>query len=138
MSQDIMSYNRIAVLADLRTQLVDRTCNPSRGLAELAGRLVVDDTLNKELLYKIADGRPLAAALLWMRIADQLSAQPRIEALTLAAVFAFRGGNPHIAATEITRAEVEAARRDHTELPPMVNILKLDHRVRDHLPHVAA
>jgi hypothetical protein len=52
-----MSYNRIAVLADLRTQLVNRTCNPSRGLAELAGRLVVDDTFNKTLLNKIADHR---------------------------------------------------------------------------------
>ena len=132
-----MSYNRIAILADLRTQLVNRTCNPSRGLAELAGRLVVDDTFNKTLLYKIADRRPLAAALLWIRIADQLSAQPRIEALTLAAVFALTGGNPAICATLITRAVI-AARRDHTELPPMIDILKLDHRVRDHLPHVAA
>ena len=132
-----MSYNRIAILAHLRTQLVNGTCNPSRGLAELAGRLVVDDTFNKTMLYKIADRRPLAAALLWIRIADHLSGQARVESLALAAVFAFKGGNPGIAATLITRADV-AARRDHTEFPPMLSILKLDHRVRDHLPHAAA
>ena len=57
-----MSYNRIAILAELRTELVTGTCNPSRGLAELAGRLVVDETFNKTLLYKIADRRRLAVA----------------------------------------------------------------------------
>lgn len=133
-----MSHNRIAILADLRTQLVNRTCNPSRGLAELAGRLLVDDTFNKTLLYKIADRRPLAAALLWIRIADHLSGQPRIEALTLAAVFAFNAGNPGLAATHITTADVATRRTEHTEYPPMLKILKLDHRVRAHLPHTAA
>jgi hypothetical protein len=131
-----MCYNRIAVLADLRTQLVNGTCNPSRGLAELCAPLLVDDHF-KTMLYKIADRRPLAAALLWIRIADQLSGQARIEALTLAAVFALQGGNPGIAATLITRVDV-AARRERTEIPAMIGILKLDHRVRDHLPHAAA
>jgi hypothetical protein len=85
-----MCYNRIAVLADLRTELVNGTCNPSRGLAELTAPLLVDDRF-KTMLYKIADRRPLPAALLWIRIADQLSGQARIEALTLAAVFALQG-----------------------------------------------
>jgi hypothetical protein len=127
-----MCYNRIAVLADLRTELVNGTCNPSRGLAELTAPLLVDDRF-KTMLYKIADRRPLPAALLWIRIADQLSGQARIEALTLAAVFALQGGNPGIAATLITRVSV-ATRRDRTEIPAMLDILKLDHRVRAHLP----
>ena len=101
-----------------------------------AAPLLVDERF-KTMLYKIADRRPLAAALLWLRIADQLSGQARIEALTLAAVFALQGGNPGIAATLITRVDV-ATRREHTEIPAMVGILKLDHRVRAHLPHTAA
>jgi hypothetical protein len=131
-----MCYNRIAVLADLRAELVNGTCSPSRGLAELTAPLLADDRF-KTMLYKIADRRPLAAALLWIRIADQLSGQARIEALTLAAVFALQGGNPGIAATLITRVDV-ATRRDSIEIPPMLGILKLDHRVRAHLPHTAA
>lgn len=133
-----MSYNRIAILADLRTLLVNRSCNPSRGLAELAGRLLVDDTFNKALLYKIADRRLLAAALLWIRIADHLSGQPRIEAFALAAVFAFNAGNPGLAATYITAADVATRRIERTEYPAMLDVLKLDHRVRAHLPHAAA
>jgi hypothetical protein len=131
-----MCYNRIAVLADLRTELVNGTCNPSRGLAELAAPLLVDDRF-KTMLHKIADRRPLPAALLWIRIADQLSGQARIEALTLAAVFALQGGNPGSAATLITRVSV-ATRRDRTEIPAMLDILKLDHRVRAHLPQADA
>ena len=133
-----MSYNRIAVLADLRIELVNGDCNPSRGLAELAGRLVVDDTFNKTLLYNIADRRPLAATLQWTRIADHLSRRARIEALTLAAVFALKGGNPGISATLVTRVDVAVAARERTEIPPMIGILKLDHRVREHLAHTAA
>lgn len=131
-----MSYNRIAVLAALRAQLLTGKPNPSRGLAELAGRLVLDDTFNKTLLHTIAERRPLPAALLWIRIADQLSGQARIESLTLAAVFALAGGNPGICATLIDRVDV-AARRDHTEFPPILEVLNLDHRVREHRGAVA-
>lgn len=131
-----MSYNRIAVLAALRTQLLTGKPNPSRGLAELAGRLVLDDTFNKTLLHTLADRRPLAAALLWIRVAAHLSGQARIESLTLAATFALAGGNPAITATLIDRVDV-AARRDHTEFPPILDVLKLDHRVREHLHAVA-
>jgi hypothetical protein len=131
-----MAHNRIATLAHLRTELINRTCNPDPALAELAGRLTIDPKFRAALL-KIADGRPLPAALMWIRIADHLSGQPRVEALGLAAIFAFRGGNPGIAATLITRAEV-AARRDHTEFPPVLDVLKLDHRIREHLAYVAA
>lgn len=87
-----MCYNRIAVLADLHTLLVNGTCNPSRGLAELTAPLLVDDRF-KTALYKITKLQPLAAALLWSRIADQLSGQARIEALALAAVFASNTAN---------------------------------------------
>jgi hypothetical protein len=131
-----MCYNRIAILADLRNQLVNGTCNPSRGLAELAAPLLVDDSY-KTLLYKIAERRPLRAALLWGRIGDHLSGQARIEALTLAAAFALKGGNPGIAATIITRVDV-AVRREHTETPAMIEILKLDHRIQAHLTHGVA
>ena len=131
-----MSYNRIAVLAALRTQLLTGKPNPSRGLAELAGRLVVDDTFNKTLLHNIADRRPLAAALLWIRIADHLAGQAHIESLTLAAMFALSGGNPGITASLIDRVDA-AARPDHTELPLILEILKLDYRVREHLHAVA-
>lgn len=131
-----MSYNRIAVLAALRTQLVSASPNPSRGLAELAGRLVLDDTFNKTLLHNIAQRRPLPAALLWIRIADHLSGQARIESLTLAAIFALAGGNPGITARLIDRVDV-SARRDHTEFPPILDVLKLDHRVREQLHAVA-
>jgi hypothetical protein len=128
-----MCYNRIAILAALRTEMVTGTCNPTRGLAELSAPLLVDDTY-KALLYKIAHRRPLRAALLWSRIGDHLSGQARIEALTLAAVFALKGGNPGISATFITRVDV-AVRSEHTTTPAMLDILKLDHRIREHLPH---
>ena len=52
-------------------------------------------------------------------------------------MFALQGGNPGIAATLITRVSV-AARRDHTEIPAMLDILKLDHRVRAQLPQADA
>ena len=132
-----MSYNRIAILAALRTELVNGTANPTPGLAQLAARLIVDDA-NKTLVYKIADRRPMAATLLWTRIADHLNGQPRIEALTLAAVFALKAGNPGISATLITRVQVTAAAREHTEIPPIIGILQIDHRVRHHLPHAVA
>lgn len=131
-----MCYNRIAILADLHTALTDGPCNPSRGLAELAAPLLADNTYTTAL-YKIAERLPLRAALLWSRIGDQLSGQPRIEALTLAAVFALKGGNPGISATLINRVDV-AVRRNHTQAPAMINVLKLDHRVREHLPYLPA
>ncbi|MEE6140400.1 hypothetical protein SKC41_29315 [Mycobacterium sp. 050128] len=128
-----MCYNRIAILADLRTELVTGTCNPTRGLAELSAPLLLDDTF-KTVLYKIADRCPLRAALLWSRIGAHLSGQARIESLTLAAVFALKGGNPGISATLITRVDV-AVRREHTEPPEAIATLKLDHRIRENLPH---
>ncbi|MDV6980219.1 hypothetical protein, partial [Mycobacterium intracellulare] len=129
-------YNRIAILADLRTQLIKGNANPSRGLAELAAPLLFDDSY-KTLLYKIADRRPLQAALLWSRIGDHLSGQARIESLTLAAVFAHKAGNPGISASLINSVDV-AARRYHAETPAMIDILKLDQRIQEHLPHAVA
>lgn len=69
-----MCYNRIAILADLRTELIAGTCNPSRGLAELAAPLLADQTY-RPLLDKIGNRSPLRAALLWSRIGDHLSGQ---------------------------------------------------------------
>lgn len=62
--------------------------------------------------------------LLWLRIADQLSCQGRVESTALAAVFAFHGGNP---------ASLPAS-----SSPEMLSILKLDHRMCDQLLHAAA
>lgn len=131
-----MSYNRIAILVDLRTQLDNEHCEPSHSLAERAGQLLSDDTY-KKFLHTIGDRRPLRAAVLWSRIAEQLNGQHRIEALTLAAVFALKANNPAISAQLISRVDI-ATRRDHSETPAMLDILKLDHRVRDHLPHPVA
>ncbi|GAB4686041.1 hypothetical protein MOKP106_41350 [Mycobacterium avium subsp. hominissuis] len=131
-----MCYNRIAVLGQLRTELLTGKCNPSRGLAELSAPLLDDDSFTT-LLYKIADRRPLRAALLWSRIGDHLSGQSRIEALTLAAVFALKGGNPGISASLINRVDV-AVRRNHTDTPATIGILKLDPRIQEHLPHPVA
>lgn len=130
-----MSFSRIATLAHLRTHLINGDRDITRGLAELAGRLAADPTIRTPLL-NIAAGRPLAAALMWIIIADQISGQARVEALSLAAFFSFRGGNPGIAATLINRADV-AARRDHVEFPPVLDVLKLDYRIREHLTPVA-
>jgi hypothetical protein len=130
-----MAYSRIATLANLRTHLINGDRTVSQGLAQLAGRLAVDPTI-RTALFNIAAGRPLAAALMWINIADQITGQARVEALSLAAFFAFRGGNPGIAATLINRADV-AARRDHVEFPPVLDLLKLDHRIREHLSPAA-
>ncbi|MFC6130259.1 hypothetical protein ACFP2H_28080 [Mycolicibacterium llatzerense] len=131
-----MPHNRIATLANLRTELVSGSGNPSPGLIQLAGKLVVDPQY-KLMLHKIAQHRPKAAALLWMKIAEHLSGAQRLEALALAAEFAFQCGSPRTTAELITRAE-DTARSEHLEFPPLLDILKLDHTVRDHLHHVAA
>jgi len=131
-----MPHNRIATLAHLRTEIVSGSCNPSTGLVLLAGKLVVDPQF-KTALHKIADRRPKAAALMWIRISDQLRGAQRLEALALAAEFAFQGGSPRATAELITRAQ-DAARAEHLAFPPLLDILKLDHTVRDHLHHVAA
>ncbi|GAB4995809.1 hypothetical protein MAHJHV58_49070 [Mycobacterium avium subsp. hominissuis] len=130
-----MSFSRIATLAHLRSHLINNDRDIPRGLAELAGRLAVDPSMRTAVL-NIAAGRPLTAALMWITIADQTSGQARVEALSLAAFFAMRGGNPGIAATMINRADV-AARRDNVEFPPVLDILKLDHRIREHLTPAA-
>ena len=130
-----MCYNRIAILADLRTELLAGTCHPTRGLAELAAPLLTDQTY-RPLLDKIGNRSPLRAALLWSRIGDHLSGQARIDALTMAAVFALQGGNPGISATYVTRVDV-AVRTAHTQTPALINALKADHRIREHLTRAA-
>jgi hypothetical protein len=83
-------------------------------------------------LVKICNGRFLAGALLFTRIADQLSGEPQVGALTVAAICALNGGNPGLAASAITRLEVLANRR-HIEVSPLVAILKIDHRIAEQL-----
>lgn len=126
-----MCYSRLATVANLRRHLIDRDYTVTAGFAQLAGRLAIDPTA-RTILLNVGHGRPLCAALLWIHIADHLAGQSRAEALALAATFAFTGGNPGIAATLIDRAAV-TARRDHVEFPPVLDVLKLDHRIREHL-----
>ncbi|WP_071288308.1 hypothetical protein [Mycolicibacterium llatzerense] len=130
-----MAHNRIATLARLHTAIVN-DADPTPGLAELAARLTADHAL-RPTLYRLADGRELAGAVLWARIADQVTAAPRLESLTIAAVLAAHGDDPGMAAGLIVAAETAAA-TDRITLPPLLALLALDHRIRDHLGHPAA
>jgi hypothetical protein len=123
----------VAVIADLRSELVNRTCTPNAELVARVGQLLVDDTFKKTWLYTIARHRPLAAALLWSRIADQLSGPARLEALALAATLSFNGGNTALAATYIAAADVTARRYTGAAYPHMLTILKLDQAIRAEL-----
>jgi hypothetical protein len=123
----------VAVIADLRSELVNRTCTPNADLVDRVGQLLVDDTFKKTWLYTIARRRPLAAALLWTRIADQLSGPARLEALALAATFSFNGGNTAIAARLIAAADVTARRYTGAAYPHTLTILKLDQAIRAEL-----
>jgi hypothetical protein len=125
-----MTFNRIAVLGEIRTHLINNTA-PHADLANRAGRMAADYNQHRHLV-KICNGRFLAGALLFTRIADQLSGEPQVGALTVAAICALNGGNPGLAASAITRLEVLANRR-HIEVSPLVAILKIDHRIAEQL-----
>jgi hypothetical protein len=125
-----MTFSKIATVAEIRTHLIDHTA-PTDSLACRAGHMAADPAQHR-LLVKICQGRNLAGALLFQRCADYLSGAPQVGILTVAAICALNGGNPGLAASAITRLEV-LAHRQHLEVPPLVDILKIDHRVATHL-----
>ena len=126
-----MTFNRIAVMGEIRTHLINNTA-PDADLANRAGRMAAD--YDRHHLVKICNGRFLAGGLLFQRVADQLSGEPQVGALTVAALCALNGGNHGLAASAITRLEVIANRR-HIEVSPLVDILKIDHRIAEQLHH---
>ena len=125
-----MSFSRIATMAEIRTHLIDNT-PPTATLADRAGRMAADHTQHRHLV-RICQGRYLAGALLYQRIADQLSGEPQVGILTVAALCALNGGNPGLAARAITRLQVMANRR-HIEVPAIVDVLTIDHRIAEQL-----
>ena len=125
-----MTFSRIAAMAEIRTNLIKNTA-PDSCLAQRAGQMAADHDQHRHLV-KICNGRFLAGALLFQRVADQLSGEPQVGALTVAALCALNGGNPGLAASAITRLEVIANRR-HIEVSPLVEILKIDHRIAEQL-----
>ena len=127
-----MTFSKIATLAEIRTNLINNTA-PDSCLAQRAGKMAADPDQHRHLV-KICNGRFLAGALLFQRVADQLSGEPQVGALTVAALCALNGGNPGLAASAITRLEVIANRR-HIEVSPLVDILKIDHRIAEQLHH---
>ncbi len=120
-----MSHNRIATLGELRNELTaSNGPHPSHGLAVRAAALVSDRQFGP-LIYSIAAGRARCAALLWTRIADQLDGQACVDALSVAAAEAHQAADPGAAADAIVRLRV-TARRDHAEIPPIVDDLTHD------------
>jgi hypothetical protein len=128
--RNIMTFNRIAVMAEIRAHLINNTA-PDSHLANRAAKMTADHTQHRHLVT-ICNGRYLAGALLFTRVADQLSGQAQVGALTVAALCALNGGNPGLAASAITRLEVLANRR-HIEVSPLVAILKIDQRIAEQL-----
>lgn len=125
--------SHIAVLTDLHNALVNRTSTPPAELVEHVGTKIVDPTFNNDWICNIARHRPLAGALLFSRIADQLNGQARIEALAIAASSSSSGGNPAIAATLIAAADVTARRTANVAYPRELTALKFDHEIRSYL-----
>jgi hypothetical protein len=129
-----MTFSRIATIGAVRTHLINNT-PPDSSLAYRVGKMASHPNQHRHLV-KICDGRYLGGALLYQRIADQLTGEPQVGVLTVAAICALNGGNAGFAATAITRLEVMANRR-HIEVSPLVEILKIDHRIAQHL-HASA
>jgi hypothetical protein len=114
--------NIITTLSEIRITLAADTW-PSRGLAVRAGILATSETPDS-LLLRIADGRPMRAAQLWLRIAYYLDdGEQLIAALSLATQCAYIGGNHSFTRNCISRAEA-AARHNHVELPAVIEHLK--------------
>jgi hypothetical protein len=108
-------------VANLRTHLTIGDCTIPHGIAKLAAAWPPTPPSGPLCTRSTTAGHwPM-----WIHIAEQISGQVRVEALGLAAIFSFRGGNHSIAATVIGRADV-AARCDHIEFPPST-VPKLDY-----------
>jgi hypothetical protein len=129
-----MSFSKIATMAEIRTHLIDNTA-PTAALAERAGHMAADPQQHHHLV-RICDGRYIGGASFYQRSTEFLSGAQQVGILTVAALCALNGGNPGLAATAITRLEV-LANRHHLEVSPIVDILKIDHRIAVHL-HVPA
>lgn len=114
--------NTIATLAEIRN-LLAKDAWPSRGLAVRAG-IVAANPKSTGALVRIADGQPMRAAHLWLRIANYLDdGQQLVAALSVAAQCAYRGGNYSAACNCISRAEA-AAHLHRVALPLAVDDLK--------------
>jgi hypothetical protein len=114
--------NTITTLSEIRIALAADTW-PSRGLAVRAGILAVSGT-PFPLLLRLATGRPMRAAQLWLRIAYYLDdGEQLVATLSLAAQCAYIGGNHSFARNCISRAEA-AARQNHVGLPAALKQLK--------------
>ena len=125
--------NHLAILTDLATHLKERPGMPPAELATRVGEALTDPTFNSEWIFNISQSQPLSAALLFSRVAEQLSGQARIEALAIAAGSSSRGGNPAIAATLITAADITMRRTPNATYPWELTALKCDHEIRSYL-----
>ena len=126
-------HNHLAVLTALDTTLSGRPGMPPPQLVDDLAAALADPAFNNEWITNLAHGRPLAAALLFSRIAEQLSGQHRLEALAIAATASMRGGNLAIAANLITGADVTAARYSNASYPPALRTLKFNRAIRTYL-----
>ncbi|PQM45268.1 hypothetical protein C1Y40_04592 [Mycobacterium talmoniae] len=128
--------NRIATLRELRRELLT-TCTPTPELAAAVGRHAQDDAFVRHFYTFVAHATYLRAALLLTRIAHHLSGEQRVAVLALGAGAAHSGGAYRLAADLISALDI-AANRAGAEIPLMVRILKLDHRIRTALSGAAA
>jgi hypothetical protein len=107
--------NIISTLAELRTAAATSAW-PSRGLAVRAGILATNGAMSSSLV-RIAEGRYLRAARLWLRIGYYLHDVDQLVAvLRLAAQCAALGGNDSFARNCVKRA-AGAERQRHAGLP---------------------
>lgn len=126
------TYAKLATLAALRRSIVEHANpTPTRGLAARAAELAADDQFGA-FVYSMATGRHLRAAILWGRIGALLAGQPRVDALALGAVFAHKSRNVHLTVNYVLQLQ-DLARTDGFEIPPIVEILKRNHTVREAL-----
>lgn len=125
--------NHVAILTDLATHMENRPGMPPVELVTRVGEALTNPSFNNEWIFNITRKQPLAAALLFSRIAEQLGGQARIEALAIAAGSSSRGHNPAIAATLIAAADVTMHRTPNASYPWELTALKCDHEVRSYL-----
>jgi hypothetical protein len=118
-SASAVTTNTISTLAEIRAAIASDGW-PSRGLALRSGVLVTDHAMSS-VLMRIAAGRYLRAARVWLQIAYYLDGDQLIAALDLAAQCAAIGGNPSFARNCVKRAEA-AERQRHLD-PPATDVV---------------
>lgn len=126
-----MTTSTRATVDALHAHLRTGTYTLAPQLLDTAGHLATDDGA-RGFILRAGHGRELAAARLWLHVADRHHGPRRVQSLTIAAIFALDGGNPGLAATLVTYAEV-TARREYLTLPPTLHDLKNTPSVRAHL-----